>query len=442
MSAAQSDYDIVIAGGGMVGASLALMLSRQSRQQIRILVVESFPLPESASQPVYRPSFDARSSALSYGSRLILESLGLWPELSRHLAPIESIHVSERGRFASSTMSAETVAWPALGYVVENAWLGNSLLAALSSCSNVDFCCPASAAEIIPCPAGADVVIALKEGGADAAVDKKIHCQLVVVADGANSGLRSKLGIASESREYTQTALIGNVTFSKPHGGRAYERFTDQGPMALLPLMDDSSNESGENRAALVWTMPSEQAEYLCDCSGQEFLAQLQQRFGNRQGRFLRVGQRLCFPLQLVEACEQVRSSIVVMGNAAHSLHPVAGQGFNLALRDCLRLSTCLLEANARQQALGDLQVLEDYYRQQQFDQQKTVSFSDRVTDLFSNRQLLLSVMRGIGLVGIDILSPAKNTFIKHAAGMNDGAVIVQTEPHKQAVQESQQHDR
>lgn len=413
------DYDVVIAGGGMVGASLALQLSRSSDaalpySDLKILVVESFPLPAASDEaPAYRPSFDARSSALSYGSRLILEKLGLWPALSQQLSPIKRIHVCEKGSFGSATMEGADMCWPELGYVVENAWLGNVLLSALRQQPNVSFCSPASVGSIVPRQGAVDIHIE------QADQQQTLRAQLVVVADGADSGLRKQLGIEASVQDYRQTALIANVCFSQPHQGCAYERFTDEGPMALLPLQD---SEQGQPRAALVWTLPEAQAQHLSTCDEAEFLTTLQQRFGHRQGELIRVGDRFSYPLKLVESQEQVRSGIVVMGNAAHSLHPVAGQGFNLALRDCARLSDVLARAHRQQQWLGELPLLQSYLAQQRFDQDKTMMFSDRVTALFSNRQLGLSLLRNFGLLGLDVSPALKQQFIVHAAGLHNGA--------------------
>jgi 2-polyprenyl-6-methoxyphenol 4-hydroxylase len=401
----------------MVGASLALQLSIDSDSQLKILVVESFTLPDTSSdEPVYRPSFDARSTALSFGSRLILEKMGLWQALSQQLSAINRIHVSEKGSFGSATLEAADIGWPELGYVVENSWLGNILLSALQQRSNVSFFSPASVSKINPqhdC-----VAVSIEHQGKQ----QCLQAQLVVVADGADSGLRQQLGIEASVRDYRQTALIANVCFSEAHKGCAYERFTDQGPMALLPLND---SEQGRPRAALVWSLPAELAGHLSECDEKEFLATVQQRFGHRQGEFIQVGSRFTYPLKLIESCEQVRSGLVVMGNAAHSLHPVAGQGFNLALRDCSRLSEVLVKAQRKQQWLGELSLLQNYLGQQRFDQEKTIMFSDRVTGLFSNRQLALSVLRNIGLLGLDFSPLLKQQFIVHAAGLHDGAAGV-----------------
>lgn len=413
------DYDVVIAGGGMVGASLALALSRQSQQGIRILVVESFPLPPANSHgPVYRPSFDARSTALSYGSRLILEQLDIWPALQAHVASIDTIHVSEKGRLGSTLMHADELDWSALGYVVENAWLGNVLLSQLREQASVEFCCPASVTAIHPQASGVSITVDSSSADDKDEEPKQLSAQLVVVADGAQSALRAQLGIEASVHDYEQTAVIANVCFTKPHDGVAFERFTSTGPMALLPLSD---SEQGEPRAALVWTNDHDVAQQLCADDDVVFLQKLQQCFGHRVGQFTRVGERASYPLKLIEAQEQFRSGVAVMGNAAHSLHPVAGQGFNLALRDCARLAQLLINAKSTGQALGDLSLLRNYSAQQADDQLKTVGFSDQVTRVFSMGQPM-PLLRMLGLAAMDVMPPIKQQFVRRAAGMHDGA--------------------
>lgn len=420
----QSHYDIVIAGGGMVGASLALALSESSQAlpgaaqgALSILLIESFPLNLQLKQPVYSPSFDARSTALSCGSRLIYETLGVWPTLAKHCTPIESIHVSNRGAFGSTVMDAAELQWPALGYVVENAWLGNALLAALATKENVTVAAPATVQAIENTEEACSLTLLRGE------VVCNITSSLVVVADGADSGLRQQLGIEHQTTVYEQSSLVANVCFNRPHDGRAFERFTQQGPVALLPLSD---SEQGEPRAALVWSLPPEQAQQMLECPEDEFLAALQQQFGHRLGQLTKVGKRVSYPLRLVESQEQVRHRIVVMGNAAHSLHPVAGQGFNLALRDCVRLTEIVSGAARQGQDFGALSVLQGYWQQQQLDQQKTTQFSHHLPALFSSRQWPLAITRQLGLSLLDIMPAAKKAFVHQTAGMFDGAAGAQ----------------
>lgn len=385
--------DLAIIGGGLVGASLALALQGEARKRgWRIALIEPFAPGEG-----YQPSYDARSTALSYGSRLIYEGLGLWPALAEQATAIRQIHVSDRGRFAAARLSAEEEGVPALGYVVENAWLGHCLWQALD-------------AEVIQwrCPAHVERMEALPDGYRLTLDDETlIDCSLAVLADGGRSSLREQLGIAVQQRPYDQTALIANITPARAHDGEAFERFTDSGPLALLPLSD--------NRCALVWTHPSRDAERLLKLDERAFLAELQTAFGYRLGALRQVGARVPYPLVLVEAAEQVRANLVVLGNAAHSLHPIAGQGFNLSLRDVRALADTVLASSA---PIGDLATLQRYASAQAGDQAFTVGFSDQVTRLFSTDQPLLAAGRNLGLLGLELLPPAKRWFARQAMGM------------------------
>ncbi len=384
---------LAIIGGGLVGASLALALQEGARQRgWRIVLIEPFAPGNS-----YQPSYDARSSALSYGTRQIYERLGLWPALSARAEPIRQIHVSDRGRFGATRLSAESEGVPALGYVVENAWLGQCLWQALD-------------AEVVEwrCPAEVTALQALDDGYRLTLNDgSQLDCDLAVLADGGRSGLREQLGIAVKATPYGQSALIANISTAEAHQGQAFERFTDEGPMALLPL--------SENRSALVWTRQGSDAQRLAALPDREFLAELQQVFGYRLGALTQVGARHLYPLSLVEASEQVRPHLVVLGNAAHSLHPIAGQGYNLSLRDTLALAEALLDSPATP---GDFSVLQDYLQRQRLDQQLTVGFSDQVTRLFSTAQPLLVAGRNLGLLGLDLLPPAKHWFARQAMGL------------------------
>lgn len=388
-----SRVQLAIIGGGLVGASLALALQEGARQRgWRIVLIEPFAPGNS-----YQPSYDARSSALSYGTRQIYERLGLWPALSARAEPIRQIHVSDRGRFGATRLSAESEGVPALGYVVENAWLGQCLWQALDA-EVVEWRCPAEVTALQAL--GDGYRLTLNDGS-------QLDCDLAVLADGGRSGLREQLGIAVKTTPYGQSALIANISTAEAHQGQAFERFTDEGPMALLPL--------SENRSALVWTRQGSDAQRLAALPDREFLAELQQVFGYRLGALTQVGARHLYPLSLVEASEQVRPHLVVLGNAAHSLHPIAGQGYNLSLRDTLALAEALLDSPVTP---GDFSVLQDYLQRQRLDQQMTVGFSDQVTRLFSTAQPLLVAGRNLGLLGLDLLPPAKHWFARQAMGL------------------------
>ncbi|MDX1724601.1 MAG: 2-octaprenyl-6-methoxyphenyl hydroxylase [Pseudomonas sp.] len=385
--------DLAIIGGGLVGASLALALQGEARARgWQISLIEPFAPGEG-----YQPSYDARSTALSYGTRLIYQRLGLWQAIAERAEPIRQIHVSDRGRFAAARLSAAEEGVPALGYVVENAWLGQCLWQALDQ-QVVSWRSPAQVARLDALESGYRLTLD---------DESSLECDLAILADGGRSGLREQLGIGVSHRPYGQSALIANISPQDDHQGLAFERFTEDGPMAMLPLAD--------KRCALVWTRPTADAERLLQLDEARFLDELQQAFGYRLGALRQVGARHLYPLTLTEAEEQVRSHLVVLGNAAHSLHPIAGQGYNLSLRDTLALAETLLASSA---PLGDLATLQGYLQRQRVDQQLTVGFSDRVTRLFSSGQPLLAAGRGLGLLSLDLLPPAKRWFARQAMGL------------------------
>jgi len=401
--------DIVIAGGGMVGISLALELGRLLPTTTRITLVEGFALPPPTSSiPDYHPSFDARSTALSYSSQLIYQAMGLWPALQRWLCPISTIHVSSRGHFGSTLLRAADYGWEALGHVVENPWLGQTLLHALRGQGRVELLNPAKVVSAAAVSGGFDLAL---EGEAPA----RLHAALLVVADGADSGLRQRLGVSSSEKPYSQHALICNIATAQAHEGCAFERFTDEGPLALLPLLPVAGSS---NRSALVWTLPPALAERLLSSAEDEFLQALQQRFGYRLGRLLQAGGRHAYPLSLRHCEEQVRAGMVVMGNAAHALHPVAGQGFNLALRDIAALGQVLAPAVAAGESPGALPVLQRYRECQRQDQLRTIQFSDRLPALFMHSDPMLALARDLALSGLDWVAPLKRAFVEHAAGL------------------------
>ena len=385
---------IAIVGGGLVGASLALALPQGGARQRgwQISLIEPY-----APGDGFQPSYDARCSALAWGTRLIYERLGMWPAIAERAEAITGIHVSERGRFAAVRLDAGEEGVPALGYVVENAWLGHCLWQALHA-DGIDWRCPARV-----------TAAQAQAGGYRLTLDdgSPLDCELLVLADGGRSDLRQQLGIHVRRTPYDQTALIANVTPAEPHGGEAFERFTSDGPMALLPLPD--------NRCALVWTRPDAEAARLLALDERAFLAELQQAFGYRLGGFVKVGARHSYPLALLEAEEQVRSHLVVLGNAAHGLHPIAGQGYNLSLRDVMALSETLLQDGAR---LGELAQLQGYLAGQRLDQVLTVGFSDKVTRLFSTGQQPLAQARNLGLLGLELWPAGKRWFARQAMGL------------------------
>ena len=396
--------DIAIIGGGMAGAGLALLLAPRL-PHASVTLVEQFPLRTSSQEALRVPSFDARSTALSCSTQHILQTLGLWETLAPFAEPILNVHVSERNRPFGMVMRAAELSLPALGYVVENRQLGNVLLHAMLHDTAIQTISPATVNRITFTADSAALHLTAEQ-------DHVLHCKLVVIADGADSALRQQLGIACDTTPYDQHAVIANVLTELPHNGVAFERFTDTGPVALLPLTDCD----GKHRAALVWTVPASDVDALLALPEAEFLLRVQERFGNRCGTLRAAGARHSYPLQLVQAREQVRSRVVLLGSAAHHLHPVAGQGFNLIMRDCLALAETLMSSQVCD--LGDITVLQTYLRKQTWDQQKTVTASDWLPRLFATHELPRVALRTAALLGLDFLPGLRERFAREATGI------------------------
>jgi 2-octaprenyl-6-methoxyphenol hydroxylase len=393
----RQDYDVVIAGGGMIGVSLALALAPLG---LRVAVVEA--VARTAEQ---QPSFDDRSTALSRSSQRAFEALGLWPAIVAAATPIRQIHVSDKGRFGFSHIDAAEQQVEALGYVVINRVLGTALQTALAAASNVEFICPARITATRAVSGG--VVVTADEDGREA----QLTTQLLVAADGAQSTVRELLGIGAQFIDYGQHAVIGNLLTAKPHAHCAYERFTDDGPLALLPMTDE--------RMAFVWTLRPGDARTAMQCDDAAFTARLQEAFGYRLGKFSRLGRRASYPLTLSKANSLVGQRGVLVGNAAHGLHPVAAQGFNLGMRDVAALAECIADARTSASPdLGGTAVLERYAEWRRADQQKLVQFTDGLVRLFGSRRRSLRILRDIGMLGFDLVPGVRRLFARHTMGL------------------------
>ena len=415
----KTSYDITIIGGGMVGLSLALLLAQQKRW--RIALIDSQPLQGNQESPDYSPSFDNRSTALSWSSRNIFQKLALWEQLQDYATAISQIHVSDKGHIGLARIQAQEAGVEALGYVLENSWLGSVLLNAATA-SDIALYGASKVKTVQPLANSIEIVIddQTRDQTEGQTKDKAsyLDSKLLVIADGADSTTAKQLGIQSQSKPYGHSAIIANIRLENPHQGIAYERFTDQGPMAMLPL----TNYSGGSRASLVWTQPTEMAERLMNADDDSFLSELQERFGFRMGLFKGVGNRSCYPLALTTAEEQVRRRLVVIGNAAHSLHPVAGQGFNLSLRDVAALANNL--ANCPQNAdIGELDSLLAYQKQQAKDQRNTILFSDNLPKLFGGSSSAVALGRNSGLMLMDLLPPFRKQFARFGMGLGNPQV-------------------
>lgn len=393
-------YDVAIVGGGMVGATLGVALAPLN---LRVALIEAIPHNAAA-----QPSFDERTTALSNGSRRILETLGVWSALNAFATPIAKIHVSDQGRFGFARIDAREQGLDAMGYVVPNRALGSILWTRLSNpgieaTAGIKVFCPAEVSRITANDESVRIEIAA--AGATVAIDAK----LIVAADGAQSVVRSAFGVAAQVRDYSQTAVITTVLPQRFHDNVAYERFTPEGPMALLPL------DGG--RCTLVLTLSKGAAQSAMAWSDQEFLAEVQRRFGFRLGRFLKVGRRVPYPLSLTLSDRTSAPRCVIIGNAAQGLHPVAGMGFNLGLRDVASLAELIAE-NARGDAdPGKPTLLSDYDVWRREDRGGVIAFTDGLVRLFSNPLSSVRRLRNLGLLAFDLLPPAKSALSRLSSG-------------------------
>jgi 2-octaprenyl-6-methoxyphenol hydroxylase len=388
-------YDVAIVGGGMVGATLAAALAPLN---IRIALIEAIPHNGAA-----QPSFDERTTALSNGSRRILETIGVWPALNSLATPIRKIHVSDQGRFGFARIDAAEQGLRAMGYVIANRALGNALWSRLEGNSKLTVFCPAQVRNASA--AGEDAMIELDEGGRKTT----LRAKLIVAADGAKSAVREALGVDAQARDYEQTAVITTVLPQQFHDNVAYERFTPNGPLALLPL------DGG--RCTLVLTLANADADAALGWSDQEFIAEVQRRFGFRLGRFLKVGRRAPYPLFLTQSNRTSAQRCVIVGNAAQTLHPVAGMGFNLGLRDVASLAELIAERLARDGDPGAPELLAEYDAWRAADRGGVIAFTDGLVRMFSNPLSSVRRIRNLGLLAFDLLPPAKSALARLSTG-------------------------
>lgn len=396
MNTQQLQYDIVIIGGGMVGATMAVALSGQG---LRIAIVEAFPFRSDQ-----QPSYDARSIALAYGSHKIFDAIGVWDDMHDDATKIHKIHISDQGQFGVARLDAEQEGVDALGYVIENRVIGGALMKRLEQCEDVTLMCPAKIEAVSYEENKLVASIATDDGVIS------IHTQLLIAADGGNSQVRKLLDIDVTRWEYGQTAVIANVTPGFAHSNVAYERFTSSGPMALLPMSD--------NRCSLVLTVRDDDLDEILSLDDESFLQLLNDRFGFRLGKFERTSSRHSYPLVMLKSKEHVRNRVAIIGNAAHTLHPVAGQGFNLGIRDVSVLAEVLVDAKRAGKDLGSDTVLDAYVKQRKRDHMAVIGFTDSVARIFSNELGPLAHLRSKGLLATDLLPPLKHFLSKRTMGL------------------------
>lgn len=392
------DVDVAIIGGGMVGASLAAGLAGTG---VRLLLVESSPLGAAE-----QPSFDERTTALGNASRRIFEGLGCWGAIAPGAAAIRAIHVSEAGRFGFARLDAAEHGIDAFGYVVANRRIGAALWGKLAATPGLALRVPARVQDV------AITADAVRFTVASAAAQREpVVARLVVAADGAHSQIRAVAGIEAAVEDYDQLAVVANVATDRAHQGIAYERFTRTGALAVLPLHDGT--------LGVIWACRPQHASELLALDDAGYLARLQAQFGWRAGRFVRAGRRGSYPLKLTRACTTVATRAVLIGNAAQALHPVAGQGFNLGLRDAAMLAEVI--ANAQGDA-GAAQLLRRFEQWRAHDRSGVVHFTDALVKLFADSRPGMGLLRNLGLLIFDLVPPAKSALARVSAGFGGPA--------------------
>ena len=384
-------FDVVIVGGGLVGASLAIALAPSGK---RVALIEA------AAPPKSQPSWDEREIALNVVSQRIYSGLGVWERLAPEASPILATHISERGRFGVARFTAEEAGEEALGWNVPVRALGAVLWRKLGELPNVTLICPAKVAGL------GDATLRLEDGSTVAA-------RLIVACDGAQSAIRKALGIGVQETDYHQMAIVGAVRPQRSHQGIAYERFMPDGPIALIP--------KPSHRCGLIWTVPTEKSEAMLNLSDEEFLAQLQDAFGQRLGKFLEVGRRNRYPLTRVLSDALTAPRVIFAGNAAQTLHPIAAQGFNLGLRDVATVAE--LVAGAADP--GAPEVLADYESRRASERGRVSDFTDGLVRLFSNSIPGLAGARHWGLLALDLLPPVKRAVMRQNLGFAGGTPAV-----------------
>lgn len=391
----ENTCDVLIVGGGLVGSSLACALEGAG---LRVVLAEA--VPPAVAAP---PSFDERNLALARASANALAALGVWRHLASPPAPIRHIHVSSRGDFGAVRLDAPARGLDAFGHVVVARELGQALETRLAELHDTERLRPVRV----------DGVEVLSDGvragiGRDS-VTRSLRARLLVAADGTDSALRSALGMGADVLDYQQTLFVAVVQASKAPPDTAYERFTPDGPVALLPL--------GGGRFGSVCTVPAEHADHVAGLDDVAYLALLQRRFGWRAGRFSRVGKRSAYRMRKVTAQRLFAPRTVLIGNAAQTLHPIGAQGFNLGLRDALTLAELITSAHAEGGDIASPELLSAYAARRAPDRDATLAMSDGLVRLFSNTFAPLRLLRSAGFVALDRVPGLADGLVSDAMG-------------------------
>jgi len=400
--------DVIVGGGGMVGLTLALALARGG---LSVLVAD--PVPKGA---LLDAKFDGRVSALAYAAVRMYRALGVWEHLEAHAQPINDILVSDGapGRTASPFslhFDADEAGTP-LGHIAENRFIRAALFAAVDATPNLSIVAPASLSDLT---ADAQAITATLSNG------QTMRARLAVAADGRESSMREHMGIGVVGWSYPQIGIVATVEHECPHNGVAYEHFLPAGPFAILPMTPASNSEavghSKANRSSLVWTEREELAPRLMKLPEAEFNDEIAQRFGAHLGATRSAGPRWSYPLKFHLARGYVRPRFALAGDAAHGIHPIAGQGLNLGLKDAAALAEIVLDAARLGLDFGAADILARYERWRRFDSFTLAAATDALTRLFSNDIAPLRALRDVGMGIVDRIGPARRFFMRHAGG-------------------------
>ncbi|MCG5266028.1 FAD-dependent monooxygenase [Acinetobacter pittii] len=396
---------VIIVGGGMVGLSLSLMLAK-ANIAVKLLEAVKYPNYDDQNVAPYHSSFDARNTALSRRSVQIYQKLELWDALQQHATPILQVHITEQGSFGKARLIAEQEKVESFGQVIENAWLGRVLLTQVRQQPLIELI---DGVQVTALTQDAEQVhIEAKRG--DEVL--KLESKLLIAADGRDSFCRQAIGVGVDVHDYDQVAIVTTVQTSKPHEQVGFERFSALGPLALLPL-------PGEYRRSVVWPVKKgTEGEWLGEENDQHFLDALQKTYGDRAGKFEKTGRRFSYPLSQVLAHKQAVGRVILMGNAAHTIHPVAGQGFNLCLRDADVLVRYLVNQLTASDDIGNPDNLLAYEQARLSDQQRVIKFCDTVVRGFSNQNPLLKLIRNTGLIAFDVIPGIKPLVANYAMGL------------------------
>lgn len=412
-----TDQQVLIVGGGHVGLSFALLLAHHGIAST-LLEKNRYPTISPTDDRTRSHYLDSRNTALSRRTVQIYQEIGLWDELQSHACRIDSVQISEQGSFGRAQLNKVEEKVESFGQVIENAWLGRKLLLGAQQSPLVTLIDNASVNAVAQQADG----VTLSFSNDDAAEnEQQLQASVLVACDGRDSTVRQLLNIGTTTYDYQQTAIVGVVETDRRHEHVAIERFSPAGPLAVLPLTDPEGDGNDEYqqgcRRSVVWVCPTgEETKYLEDDA--HFLQTLQQAFGQRAGTFVAAGRRGAYPLSRVLADKQVEGRCVIMGNAAHTLHPVAGQGFNLCMRDAHVLAQMMSSQVLKGEDIGNAQLLKRYEKARQTDQKRVIRFCDAVVHGFTHPNPAIKLARNMALLAFDKLPNIKPLVATYAMGL------------------------